>query len=119
LGVTGRIIAKYPRLSQITIVNCRWVMGGRLLQRHQGINALSRYLQRGEERRGEMQFMISSSVENATLVRTVRGLGGSVGIYFRGIRDPASDTEKGQDDLESPTKYKDQAVAANSQDKAA
>jgi hypothetical protein len=67
LGVTGRIIAKYPRLSQITIVNGRWVMGGCLLQRHQGVNALSRYLQRGEERRGEMQFMISNSVGNQRL----------------------------------------------------
>jgi hypothetical protein len=43
-------------------------MGGRcLLQLHQGVNALGRYLQRGEERRREMQFMISSSVESQRL----------------------------------------------------
>jgi hypothetical protein len=95
LGVTGRIFAKYPRLSQTTIVNGRWVKGGRLLQRHQGVNALSRYLQRGEERRGEMQFMISNSVENPTLVRAVRGLGGFVDISFRGDKGSGLRYRKG------------------------
>jgi hypothetical protein len=114
LGVAGPIFAKYAWLSRTMVVNgCRnrqWMFASTSSR----CQCPSRYLQRGEERRGEMQFMISNSVENPTLVRAVRSLGGFVDISLRGDKGSGLSYRKGQDDLELSRKYKDQVVAANS-----